>query len=78
MGHTLDMEAVVKAVLFVLTAIGSYLMYQHRRIDRRLDRLEDEYHRLDRSQAEISVEIREIKTDIGYIRIGLDKIIEKL
>ena len=72
------MEAVVKAVLFVLTAIGSYLMYQHRRIDRRLDRLEDEYHRLDRSQAEISVEIREIKTDIGYIRIGLDKIIEKL
>lgn len=78
MGHTLDMEMITKGVLFVLGAIGSYLMYQHRRIDKRLDRLEDEYHRLDRSHAEISVEIREIKNDIGYIRIGLDKIIEKL
>lgn len=65
-------------VLLVLGGIGSYLMYQHRRIDRRIDRLEEEYHRLDRSQAEISVEIKEIKSDLCYIRKGMDKIIEKL
>lgn len=72
------LELIMKWGWLVLGGIGSYLMYQHKRLDRRIDRLEDEYHRLDRSQAEISVEIREIKTDIGYIRAGLDKIIEKL
>lgn len=65
-------------LLVVFGGIGSYLMYQHKKIDNRLDRLESEYHRLDRSQAEISVQIKEIKEDIGYIRKGMDKIIEKL
>lgn len=65
-------------ILAIIGALGSYLMYQNKRLDRRLDRLEDEYHRLDRSQAEISVEIKEIKSDISYIRKGMDKIIEKL
>lgn len=65
-------------VWLILSGIGSYLMYQHRRMDRRLDRLEEEYHRLDRSQAEISVEIKEIKSDIGYIRTCMDKLIERL
>ena len=65
-------------IVFVLGGIGSYLFYQQRKIDRRLERLEDEYHRLDRTQAEIAVQIREIKDDIGYIRKGMDKIIEKL
>lgn len=65
-------------VILIVGGIGSYLMYQHKKIDRRLDRLEDEYHRLDRSQAEIAVQIKEIKEDIGYIRKGMDKIIEKL
>lgn len=74
----MDLDTIYKIIAFVFGGIGSYLMYQHRRIDRRLDRLEDEYHRLDRSQAEISIEIREIKNDIGYIRKGMDKLIEKL
>lgn len=65
-------------LLGALGAAGSYLMYQHKKIDIRLDRLEQEYHRLDRSQAEISVQIKEIKEDIGYIRLGLDKIIERM
>lgn len=65
-------------VIAIVGGAASYLFYQHKKIDRRLDRLEEEYHRLDRSQAEISVEIKAIKEDIGYIRIGLDKILERL
>lgn len=65
-------------IIWVLGGAASYLFYQQRRIDKRLDRLEDEYHRLDRSQAEIAIEIKAIKEDIGYIRIGLDKILERL
>lgn len=65
-------------LLALVAGIGGYVMYQHRRIDKRIDKLEEEYHRLDRSQAEIAVEIKEIKKDLGYIRKGMDKVIEKL
>lgn len=81
MGNTLEMELLAHFkdwIILVLSAAGSYLMYQHKKIDSRLDQLEKDYHRLDRSQAEIAVQIKEIKEDIGYIRIGLDKIIERL
>lgn len=72
------LDSLGKWAIMIISGIGSYLMYHHRRMDKRIDRLEQEYHRLDRSQAEIAVEIKEIKNDICYIRKGLDKIIEKL
>lgn len=65
-------------IVVVLSGIGSYLMYQNKKIDNRLDYLEKEYHRLDRSQAEMFVQMREMKEDIEYIRRGMDKLIERL
>jgi hypothetical protein len=65
-------------IKWALGGAFSYLFYQQRKVDSRLDSLEKEYHRLDRSQVEIAVQIREIKEDIGYIRKGMDKIIERL
>lgn len=92
MGNTLEMEllvAVKEYVIWIFGAIASYFMYQHQksesnrriedeRLNNRLVRLETEVHRLDRTQAETAIEIRAIKEDIGYIRIGLDKILDKL
>jgi hypothetical protein len=77
----------VLATLF--GALISYFIYQHQkteslrrleaeRTNNRIEHLEREIHRLDKSQAEIAIQIKEIKEDIGYIRIGLDKIIERL
>lgn len=76
-------------LILVLSGVGSVLLYHYKRaqdirkveddkILRRLDQLEQEYHRLDRTQAETAIEIKAIKEDIGYIRIGLDKILERL
>jgi len=65
-------------IMWALGGAFSYLMYQQQRIDNRLDQLEKEYHKLDRTQAETSVQLREMKEDIGYIRKGMDRIIEKL
>lgn len=69
-------------VIWIFGAIASYFMYQRRleneRTNNRIEHLEREVHRLDKSQAEIAIQIREIKDDIGYIRIGMDKLIERL
>lgn len=92
MGNTLEMEflvAVKEYIIWIFGAIASYFMYQHQksesnrkqeedRLNNRLERLEREVHRLDRTQAETAIEIKAIKEDIGYIRIGLDKILERL
>lgn len=92
MGNSLEMEILVAAkdyIIWILGGIVGYFTIQHQRIEslrklenervsNRLDRLEREVHRLDKSQAEIAIQIREIKDDIGYIRIGMDKLIERL
>lgn len=92
MGRTLEMEflvAIKEYIVWIFGGVASYLMYQHQRaeaarrieserLNSRLAHLEQEVHRLDKSQAETSVEIKAIKEDIGYIRIGLDKILERL
>lgn len=92
MGNTLEMELLValkEYVIWIFGAIASYFMYQHQRteslrrlenerLNNRLAHLEREMHRLDKSQVETATEIKAIKEDIGYIRIGLDKILERL
>ena len=92
MGNTLEMEflkPISDWLVVILSGIGSFVLYQYKRsedlrkleadrINSRLEQLEREYHRLDRTQAETAIEIRAIKEDIGYIRIGLDKILERL
>lgn len=92
MGNTLEMEILValkEYIVWVFGAIASYFMYQNQkteslrrleneRLNNRLNHLEKEVHRLDKSQAETAIEIKAIKEDIGYIRIGLDKILERL
>ncbi len=76
-------------LILILSAIGSVVLYHYKRsqdvrkleddkVNRRLEQLEQNYHRLDRTQAETGIEIKAIKEDIGYIRIGLDKILERL
>lgn len=76
-------------LILILSAIGSVVLYHYKRaqdvrkleddkVNRRLDQLEQNYHTLSLSQVETSTEIRAIKEDIGYIRKGLDKIIERL
>lgn len=76
-------------LILILSGIGSVVLYHYKRsedvrrlesqrVNDRLDQLEREYHRLDRTQAETAIEIKAIKEDIGYIRIGLDKILERL
>lgn len=62
----------------LLSAFGGYLMYQHKRMDRRVDNLEQNFHRLDKSQSELHVEIREIKADIRDLKHSIDRLIEKL
>lgn len=92
MGNTLEMELLIalkEYIVWIFGAITSYFIYQNQkseanrkleedRLNNRLERLEREVHRLDRTQAETAIEIRAIKEDIGYIRIGLDKILERL
>ena len=81
--------ALKEYIVWIFGAITSYFIYQNQRaeanrkteeerLNNRLERLERELHRLDRTQAETAIEIRAIKEDIGYIRIGLDKILERL
>lgn len=76
-------------LILILSGIGSVVLYHYKRsedvrkleadrVNNRLEHLEREYHRLDRTQAETAIEIKAIKEDIGYIRIGLDKILERL
>lgn len=92
MGNSLEMEILVQFkeyIVWIFGAIASYFMYQNQkaeslrrleneRMNNRIEHLEREVHRLDKSQAEIAIQIREIKDDIGYIRIGMDKLIERL
>jgi hypothetical protein len=92
MGYTLEMEILLAAkeyIIWIFGAMASYFMYQNQktealrrleneRTNNRIEHLEREVHRLDKSQAEIAIQIREIKDDIGYIRIGMDKLIERL
>lgn len=92
MGRTLEMEflkPISDWLILILSGIGSFVLYYYKRsedvrklesdkFNSRLERLEREIHRLDRTQAETAIEIRAIKEDIGYIRIGLDKLLERL
>lgn len=83
------MKTFWEGIVILIGGIGSYLFYQHRKLEQlrikfeeevkqEISALKTEVHVLDKFQAQTSVEIKEIKTDIMYIRNGLDKIIEKL
>lgn len=92
MGNTLEMEFIKQFsdwLILIISGVGSVVLYHYKRsedvrklesdrVNSRLEMLEREYHRLDRTQAETAIEIKAIKEDIGYIRIGLDKILERL
>lgn len=92
MGRTLEMEFLKPYsdwIILILSGICSFVFYHYKRtedirkleadrVNNRLEHLEREYHRLDRTQAETAIEIKAIKEDIGYIRIGLDKILERI
>jgi chromosome segregation ATPase len=91
-GNTLEMEILIALkdyIIWILGAITSYFIYQNQKaetarrlenekLNNRIVHLEKELHRLDKSQAEIAIQIREIKEDIGYIRAGLDTIIARI
>lgn len=72
------MDLVTKGVMGIFSTISGYVLYRHKKTEERMLKIEEKIHMLDRHQAELSIEIREIKSDITYIRNGMDKLIERL
>ena len=71
-------EKMWSVIAAVITACGGYIVYEKKKVDKRLTKLEEERAILNLEIAVMKSQHKDLKEDIGYIRMGLDKIIEKL
>jgi hypothetical protein len=71
-------EKVLSVIAAIVSSLGGYIVYEKRKVDRRLSKIESENDTLRIEIAVMKSQYKDIQKDIRYIRLGLDKLIEKI
>jgi hypothetical protein len=71
-------EKVLSALGTIIGAFGGYVVYEKRKVDKRISKIEAENDTLRIEIAVMKSQYKDIQKDIKYIRLGLDKIIERI